>query len=148
MKVTIELNCSEEDFQNTYQKKLNELEIKRIKNIENYKLQQKFYDIVRNLVIKFEGKQITKRFETALKHLLPDYIVHLDKDFCPKIRIWGKDISYNESIDFYLGGYKSEFFSIVKFDESKKDFVGWIKREEERNLVEEAKAQTIDFFYR
>lgn len=49
-------------------------------------------------------KKLTKRVEKAIKEELPDYLVSIDTSFSSfnKINIWGKDISYNNSIGLYL----------------------------------------------
>jgi hypothetical protein len=61
--------------------------------------------IIEAIIEKFNGKQITKRIETYVKTLpiLAGCVVYYSVEHSCFLRIWGNEISYDNSLTIYLG---------------------------------------------
>ena len=64
---------------------------------------------------KFEGKQFSKRIETEIKKLLPDYTVYYESGYMYHLVIWGNGIDYNNRKSFMLGYDSNPVFSSSEF---------------------------------
>lgn len=62
----------------------------------------KVYKNVNEALSTFDGKQVSKRFATAIEKMLGEqFTVYYDKNsYYTYIYIWGEDISYNNRISF------------------------------------------------
>lgn len=75
---------------------------------------------VRNALVKFEGKQITRRMARAVELAFPGAAVIYTLDvFYVKIEIWGGTTGrvMADRFTVYFGGYQQPNFSLAVFDE-------------------------------
>lgn len=80
---------------------------------------QRLHEIVRNVLVAFQGKQITKRIQTAVQKSQPGWVVYLDTQYgMYTLRIWGGDTNRNSDNRFsVLLGYDSDpVFNIDNFE--------------------------------
>jgi hypothetical protein len=63
-----------------------------------------------------DGKQITKRIETAVRKALPEYQVSLSNSFTISINVWGNGIDYEKRVSVYLSqtGYSNGILDYAK----------------------------------
>jgi hypothetical protein len=70
---------------------------------------------VEAILKKFDGKQINKRIEIALKVALPDNAIYYDNNYGMfHVRIWGNGIDYNDSKSYLLGYADNPILDMVK----------------------------------
>jgi len=51
----------------------------------------------------YDGKIVSKRMESAVKKVLPEYIIYLENDYLIILHIWGKEIgSHEKRLNIYL----------------------------------------------
>jgi hypothetical protein len=80
--------------------------------IEDAKLNYFLWKTIQKECERWEGKAISKRIETALKKILPDYIVVFENRYGMfQLYIWGNGINYDHRKQFLLGYETSPFFS-------------------------------------
>ena len=80
--------------------------VKVIESVQNYIAEMErdleIWQKVMKVLKDFDGKVISKRIETAVKKILPDYTLYLENDSLVTIQIWGADVGYNKRIAIYL----------------------------------------------
>jgi hypothetical protein len=71
-----------------------------IKEQENhFAIWQKVMDVLKD----YDGKIVSKKMESAVKKILPDYTIYLENDDLIIFHIWGKEIGNHEKrINIYL----------------------------------------------
>jgi hypothetical protein len=86
-------------------------------------VEQKSIDLcsaIRAALVKFEGKKITRRMQTAVEQALPGALVFYSPDtFYTKLGVWGGTTgrTCNNRFEVYFGGYQQATFSLATFDE-------------------------------
>lgn len=80
---------------------------------------QRLHEIVRNVLVKFQGKQISKRIETAVQKAQPGWVVYLSNQYgMQQLYVWGGDTGRNSDtrVSFLLGYNSDPIFDIDKFE--------------------------------
>ena len=77
------------------------------KQVEDYIIKQEkefsIWQKVMDALKPFDGKVITKRFETAVKKIFPDNVIYLENEWLVIIHIWGGEIgNHDKRINIYL----------------------------------------------
>jgi len=109
-------------------------------NAEDSLAHERFMDIYWVLT-RYQGKQITKRFKTALEKEHPTWRVWLEHmSTTTYIRVWGGNSGYKASTDAcsFLVGYSNELasFDIAKFEEHNKYYAKTVMQKvAERNII-------------
>ena len=79
---------------------------KAIESVEDYivKEEREFdvYTKVMEVFKAFDGKPVSKRMETAVKKVFPDYHIYLENGYLIILHIWGKEVAYDSRINIYL----------------------------------------------
>jgi hypothetical protein len=97
-----------------FQKPLSAQEIfKHIQErIEDAKLNYSLWKIIQSECNRREGQTISKRIETAIKKVLPDYTIYYSYQFGMfHLVLWGNGIEYEKRKTFYLGYDNNPVFS-------------------------------------
>lgn len=84
--------------------------------IKDYSSEIKVMSAARTAFAKFDGKEVSKRFETALKTACPGYTIHLEKGshlINHRLYVWGNGIEYNNRASITIDN--STLFSYDKF---------------------------------
>lgn len=94
-----------------------------VEAIEQNKVNIAIYDAVESVLKTMEGKPFSKRIETAVKKILPDYIIAYSKNYGMfHLRVWGNGIDWNHSINFLLGYNSNPFIQVGKSEERHSGF--------------------------
>jgi len=76
------------------------------KAVEAYIVEQdlhfEIWQKVMEVLKPFDGKAVTKRFETAVKKIFPDLTLYLENDYLIILHIWGGEIGWKKRITIYL----------------------------------------------
>jgi hypothetical protein len=97
----------------------------------NYALWKK----IEKIIEKFDGKQLNKRIDTALKNALPEYTIYANFEYTMfKVTMWGNGIDYNDRKTFYLGYHSHPYLDMVKVKESNMSFE--LEEQRAKNLEE------------
>ena len=76
------------------------------KAVEAYIVEQdlhfEIWQKVMEVLKPFDGKAVTKRFETAVKKIFPDLTLYLENDYLIILHIWGGEIGWKNRITIYL----------------------------------------------
>jgi hypothetical protein len=79
---------------------------KVIKTVEDYIIKQEIefniYTKIMEVFKTFDGKPVSKRMETAVKKIFPDYHIYLENGYLIILHIWGKEITHDNRINIYL----------------------------------------------
>jgi hypothetical protein len=76
------------------------------KAVEDYIVKEErefaLYTKVMDVFKAFDGKPVSKRMETAVKKVFPDYHIYLENEYLIILHIWGKEVAYDNRINIYL----------------------------------------------
>ena len=76
------------------------------KQVEEYIIKEErefvIYSKIMEVFKAFDGKQVSKRMETAVKKVFPDYHIYLENDYLIILHIWGKEVAYDNRVNIYL----------------------------------------------
>ena len=86
-----------------------------------YKLQKQMIENIIAILKTFEGKQLNKRIETAIKKQYSEYTVFFSKSYTYfELRVWGNGLNHNDSFMVYLGKNNADVFTMENFNEYNK----------------------------
>lgn len=112
--------------------------------IKEYSKQVEVWHMLLNVLQKFEGKQVSKRIETAIKKENDAFVVYMDNSLnFYKLQIWGNGIVYEQRLSFVLS--YDDTFSLERFIDNNISYTLAEQRKQELEAYLSEKLEEIEY---